>query len=175
MLLNKQIFVSIFWSFCILMLVAYLIPKADAVEEEASEGPYIYEKIENVDLNKSEIISHSVAFLSEKFVSAKSVIQLKDPELGKIVGDVVLMNSKAGFFDAFKGITGRLVIDAKDGKYRMRMSNIVAIDGNGEVSVFGKLEGANRYRIEPMAKSVLDEFSNELKIYLQKAKESTNW
>ena len=108
-------------------------------------------------------------------MSAKSVIQLKDPELGKIVGDVVLMKSKAGLFDAFKGIMGRLVLDAKDGRYRLQMSNIEAIDGNGVVSPFGKLEGANRYRIEPMAKSVLAEFSDELTGYLKKAKASANW
>ena len=138
-------------------------------------GLYVFERVENVDLNKSEIVAHSAAFFAEKFVSAKSVIQLKDPELGKIVGDVVLMNSKARFLDAFKGIKGRLVLDAKDGKYRLQMSNIEAIDGNGLVSPFGKLEGANRYRIEPMAKSVLAEFSDEITAYLKKAKTSENW
>jgi len=118
-------------------------------------------------MNKKKIIAHSAAFIAEKFVSAKSVIQLKDPELGKIVGDVVLMNSKAKFLDAFKGIKGRLIVDAKDGKYRMRMSNIVAVDGDGVEANWGKLESANRYRIEPMAKSVLAEFSDELTSYLK--------
>lgn len=87
-------------------------------EEKSNDAAYVFERIENVEMNKNEIIAHSAAFIAEKFVSAKSVIQLKDPELGKIVGDVVLMNSKAGFFDAFKGIKGRLILDAKDGKYR---------------------------------------------------------
>ncbi len=175
MLLPEKSFASILWSFCTILVIFALGPNAYADEEKVSEGLYIYERIENVDLNKSEIVAHSNAFIAEKFVSAKSVIQLKDPELGKIVGDVVLMNSKAGFFDAFKGIKVRLVIDAKDGKYRMQMSNIEAIDGNGDVSAFGKLEGANRYRIEPMAKSVLSDFSNELSAYLKKAKASSNW
>jgi hypothetical protein len=144
-------------------------------EEKASDVAFVFERIENVELTKNEIIAHSTAYIAEKFVSAKSVIQMKDPELGKIVGDIVLMNPKAGFLDAFKGIKGRLVIDAKDGKYRLQMSNIEGIDGNGVVPAFGKLEGANRYRIEPMSKSVLATFSDELTAYLKKAKASANW
>jgi hypothetical protein len=103
------------------------------------------------------------------------VIQLKDLEMGKIVGDVVLMNPNAGYFDAFKGIRARLVLDAKDGKYRLQMSNIEAVDGYGVISPLGRLEGANRYRIEPMANAVLAEFSNELATYLRRAKASENW
>jgi hypothetical protein len=144
-------------------------------EDKAADSPYVFEKIENVELNKKEIIAHSNAFIAEKFVSAKSVIQLNDAELGKIVGDVVLMNSKAGFFDGFKGIKTRLVLDAKDGKYRLQASNVEGIDGNGAVSFWGKLEGANRYRIEPLAQSVLSEFADDLLSYLRKAKSSANF
>lgn len=177
--LIKESLWPVTWSLLAVLVAAASVPVVYADEAKSEEKPtdtaYVFEKIENVDLNKNEIITHSTAFIAEKFVSAKSVIQLKDPELGKIVGDVVLMNSKAGFFDAFKGIKGRLVLDAKDGRYRLQMSNIEAIDGNGVVSSFGRLEGANRYRIEPMAKSVLAEFSDELTTYLRKAKASANW
>lgn len=177
MLLAEKLLWSSALSIFIVLATVALPVYAEEGENEAvtSDGPYVFERIENVDLNKSEIVAHSAAFIAEKFVSAKSVIQLKDPDLGKIVGDVVLMNSKAGFFDAFKGIKGRLVLDAKDGKYRLQMSSIVAIDGNGGVSPFGKLEGANRYRIEPMTNSVLGEFSDELTAYLKNAKTSADW
>jgi hypothetical protein len=175
MLLVKKSFQSLFAILAIIAAVPAVYAEEGNAEEKPSDGPYVFERVENVDLNKSEIVAHSAAFIAEKFVSAKSVIQLKDPELGKIVGDVVLMNSKARFLDAFKGIKGRLVLDAKDGKYRVQMSNIEAVDGNGVVSPFGKLEGANRYRIEPMAKSVLAEFSDEITAYLKKAKASANW
>jgi hypothetical protein len=179
MLLVKKSFQSAAcWSLFAILAVA-VVPAVYAeeakTEENPSAGPYVLERVENVDLSNSEIVAHSAAFIAEKFVSAKSVIQLKDPELGKIIGDVVLMNSKARFLDSFKGIKSRLVLDAKDGKYRLQMSNIEAIDGNGVLSPFGKLEGANRYRIEPMAKSVLAEFSDELTAYLKKAKASANW
>jgi len=87
-----------FWLFVAVMAIVVIVPVAFAEEskneEKLSDGPYVFEKIESVDLSKSEIITYSAAFIAEKFVSAKSVLQLKDAELGKIVGDVVLMNSK---------------------------------------------------------------------------------
>jgi hypothetical protein len=148
---------------------------AEAAQTEKEDAGYVFERIESVDLSKIELISHSTAFIAEKFRSAKSVIQLKDLEMGKIVGDVVLMNPKAGYFDAFNGIRARLVLDAKNGKYRLQMSNIEAVDGYGVISPLGRLEGANRYRIEPMANAVLAEFSDELATYLRRAKASENW
>jgi hypothetical protein len=159
----------------ILTLTLALIAVPASADDKPDAKPYVFERIESVELSKSEIVAHAGAFIAEKFVSAKSVIQLKAPELGKIVGDVVLMNKDAGFLDAFKGIKGRLVLDAKDGKYRLQMSNIEAINGNGVVSPFGKLEGANRYRIEPMANTVLTTFSDQLTAYLRNANASSNW
>jgi hypothetical protein len=148
---------------------------ADVAQIEKADGAYVFERIERVDLSKSEIISHSTAFIAEKLVSAESVIRLKDPEMGKIVGDVVLMNAKAGYFDAFKGIRTRLVLDAKDGRYRLQMSNIETVDGYGVISPLGRLEGAYRYRIEPIANSVMAEFSDELTTYLRRVKAAENW
>jgi hypothetical protein len=147
-----------------------------AGDTDPAEAPYVFEKVESVDLSRKEIIAHANAFIAERFVSAKSVIQLNDPELGKIVGDVVIMNSQAGFFDAFKGIKTRLVLDAKDGRYRLQASNVEGIDGKGVVpAMWGKLESANRYRIEPLAQSLLPAFSEDLHAYLKKAKEKANF
>jgi len=164
----------------ILITLVVLVPVKTVFAEEnsnikQSDTPYVFEKIEKVKLTKKEIIIYSVAFISEKFKSAKTVIQLKDQELGKIIGDIVLMNSEAGFFDAFKGIKTRIKIDAKDGKYRFQSSNVEGVDGNGIISSFGKLEGSNRYRIEPMTNAVLTKFSSELKSYLETAKAESDW
>jgi hypothetical protein len=178
MLLVKGLFRSAMWALLTALVAVGSVSAvyADVAQTEKEDGgTYLFERIESVDLSKIEIISHSTAFIAEKFVSAKSVIQLKDPEMGKIVGNVVLMNPKPGYFDAFKGIKARLVLDAKDGEYRLQMSNIEAVDGDGVVSPLGRLEGANRYRIEPVANSVLAEFSDELTAYLRKAKASENW
>jgi hypothetical protein len=164
--------------FLIVALLANDAALAQDIKKEASsaDAPYVFERIENVELSKKEIVAHTSAFIAEKFVSARSVIQLNDSELGKLVGDVVLMNTQAGFFDAFKGIKTRLVLDARDGRYRLQASNVEGIDGNGVVpAMWGKLESANRYRIEPLAQSLLKALAEDLSEYLKKAKEKANF
>ena len=96
-------------------------------------------------------------------------------ELGKLVGTVVLMNEDAKFLHAFHGIYGRLILDAKDGRYRMQMTNIVAVDSKGIKAAWGEIESANNYRIQPMAEKVLADFSDELNAYLANAKKSAEW
>lgn len=160
--------------FIFLLVFAIFISVSDSALTKEKE-PYIFEAVKEVALTKAEIISYANAFIAEKFVSAKSVIQMNDPNLGKIVGDVALINPKAKFGHAFKGIRGRFVLDAKDGKFRLQMSNIVGTDNNGVEKAWGKLEGANRYRIEPMAVSILENFTTELQKYLNNAKANDNW
>lgn len=169
-----------YFSLFLLMSFMFIISApavyGDASEEEQdNDAPFVYEKVTSIDMNKAEIILHSSAFIAERFTSAKSVIQLKDTDLGKLVGNVVLMNSDAGFFDAFQGINGKLIIDSKDGKYRLQVTNIYGVGKNGVTAAFSQLEGPNRYRIEPMAKSVLNSFSADLRAYLLKAKAGSNW
>ena len=155
----------------LLLLLLLFIPSLLLASGKNKE-PYVYKSINEVSLTKAEIISYSSQFIAQKFVSGKSVIELKDKELGKIVGNIVLMNKKAKFFHAFKGISGNMTISAKKGKFKFEMASIVGTDGKGKKANFGELEGANRYRIEPMTVQILDEFVLELKNYLSKAKAS---
>ena len=78
-------------------------------------------------------------------------------------------------FDAFKAIKMRLVIDAKDRRYRLQAMNIVGVDGNGKVPQWGQIESANQYRLEPLALQVLPAFAAEFKSYMGKAKSSNSW
>lgn len=144
-------------------------------EFKVEEGLFVFERIEAVDLNKKEIVSHTAAFIAEKFKSSKQVLELRDDELGKIVGDIVLHNPDAGMFDGFKSIKARLIVEAKDGRYRLRITNITGIDGNGNISPWGQIEGANQYRLEPLAEKVLPPFATDFKGYLAKAKSNNNW
>lgn len=145
-----------------------------SAELKVDSGLFVYEKIESVELSRREIIGYAAAFLAEKFKSSKSVIELRDEDLGKIVGDVILKDEKAGMFDAFKEIKARIILDAKHGRYRLQATNLVGLDGNGNTT-FGKIEGANQYRLEPLALNVLPPFADELKAYLTKAKASRDF
>ncbi|WP_277058753.1 DUF4468 domain-containing protein [Trichlorobacter lovleyi] len=162
-------------SIMIFVVICFVGTQAFCGVNDPDSGAYVYEKIQTVDMKKAEIISLLTAYIAEKFVSAKSVIQLRDSGLGKIVGDVILWSKDAGFFDAFQGIKARLVIDSKDGKYRIQFMNIHGVNSRGMTTAFSEFEGANRYRIEPMAKTIMDDFSNELQTYLEKTKTTSNW
>ena len=147
-------------------------PKSTGFKVE--DGLFLYEKIEPVELSKKEIIAHSAAFLAEKFKSSKSVIELRDDELGKIVGDVILRNPKAKFLSAFPAVKVRIIIDAKDGRYRLQATNIVGVDGNGKVTTW-TIEGTNQYRLEPAALEALNAFAAEFKTYISNVKSSSDW
>ncbi|MFD0727448.1 DUF4468 domain-containing protein [Lysobacter brunescens] len=145
-----------------------------SAEFKVENGLFVYEKIEAVDLSKREIVSHAAAFLAEHFKSSRSIIELRDDELGKIVGDIIVKNPKAKMLSAFPAIRTRIIIDAKDGRYRLQATNIVGVDGNGTVTSWG-IEGANQYRIEPAALEALNAFSSALNSYINNAQSSGNW
>lgn len=157
----------------ILGITLLLFSQIGLTKEE--KPPFVWEKISTVDLTQKEIVTYSNAFFAEKFVSGRRVVELNDPELGKLVGTVVLMNDDAKVLHAFHGIYGRLILDAKDGRYRMQMTNIVAVDSKGIKAAWGEIESANNYRIQPMAEKVLADFSAELQNYLTNAKKSAEW
>ncbi|WP_132999805.1 DUF4468 domain-containing protein [Luteimonas arsenica] len=154
-----------------LLLAALTALPALAKDKE----PYVWEKIQTVDLTQREIITYSNAYIAEKFGSGKEVVELNDPDLGKLVGTVILMNEDAKLLHAFHGIRGRLIIDAKDGRIRIQMHNIVATDSKGVKAAWGEIESANRYRIEPMAVKVLDKFATDLQTYLANARANSDW
>lgn len=159
----------------VLLAPAVFAREPKSPEFKVNDALFLFEKVESVDLTKKEVVAHAAAFIAEKFKSSKSVIELRDDELGKIVGDVVLANPDAKMFDAFKAIKTRVIVDAKDGKYRLQATNIVGIDGNGNVSPWGNIESANQYRVEPLALHVLSAFAEEFKAYMGKAKTDDSW
>lgn len=147
-------------------------PKSAAFKVE--NGLFVYEKIGSVDLSRREIVAHSAAFFAEHFKSSRSIIELRDDELGKIVGDIIVANPKARMLSAFPAIHTRIIIDAKDGRYRLQATNIVGVDGNGVVTSWA-IEGANQYRLEPAAQEALDAFSAAFDAYLANATSADDW
>ena len=155
--------------------VAHAAKQPKSPEFKVENELFVFERIAPVELSKNEIITQAAAFIAAKFVSAESVIQLQDAELGRIVGDVVLHDRDARMLAAFKGIKARITIDAKDGRYRLQATHIVGIDGNGRVSPWGEVESANQYRVEPLAAKLLVAFEQDLTSHLKNAKASAEW
>lgn len=66
-------------------------------------------------------------------------------------------------------------MEAEDGRCRLQMTNIVAVDSKGLKTNWGEIESANNYRIQPMADKVLADFSTEPNAYLSNAKKASEW
>jgi len=137
----------------------------------SDDAPYKFAKVQEVALNKSEIIKASHLYIAENFKYSKNGIQLNDPDAGSFIANLRIMDNDAGFFDAFKGITFLLSVEAKDKKFRIKATHIVAIDGNGAVSAFGDVNGSNRYRIEPLADKILNKLTADIQAHLEKEKD----
>lgn len=112
-------------------------PKSAAFKVQS--GLFIFEKIEPVELSKKEIVANSAAFLAEKFKSSKSVIELRDDEIGKIVGDVILRNPKAKFLSAFPAVKARIIIDARTDAIVFKQPTLSALMEMG-MSLHGQLK-----------------------------------
>lgn len=142
-----------------------------AAKKEAADAPYVFSKIQSVKLSKFEIIKNTHSFVAENFRYSKNGIQLNDPDVGNFIANVLVQDKDAGFFDAFHGITCMLQVEAKEHKYRIKATHVIAVDTDGNESPFGEIEGGNRYRIEPLANKVLEKLSSDLQSHLEKSKE----
>lgn len=142
----------------------------------ADKAPYEYEQIKDVaGLGKKEIVAQTNAFIAETFKSGKTVTEMSDADAGKIIGNVILIDPAAGILSPFKGFQATMTVDAKDGKYRLRFTNVTAVDQKLQPSGFGKVEGANNYRLQPIADRVFPEFGAKYDAYIRKAKTDDNW
>ncbi len=92
------------------------IPEAQRSHEQTYDVP---------GLNKDQLFDKTLAWMAETFVSSKAVIELKDKENGKIIGNGVtsIFNGLITF-----DVSYTLIIDIKNNKIRMTFKNLQAKD-----------------------------------------------
>ena len=156
-----------------LMLAASLVAILGAAHAAEDKPPFQFERVGEAPGTTAQLVTKAQSFLAERQGSAKVATQQVDKEAGRIVNDIVLMNSDAGMFDAFHGVSTRLILEFKEGRYRLRATDIWGADRDGKRSSWGDVNGANRYRIEPLAQAVLDRFAADLDAYLKRPMD--NW
>lgn len=148
----------------------------EKAQEELLKKPFDFTEVRKVNLKKDEIIKFSASYIAENFKSAKKVIELNDLSQGKIIGNVILRNSEAGFFDAFHGIEATIIIEAKENRFRFKAINVYGLTKDMVRSVWSsEVDGSNAYRIKPMAYKVLNKFLTNIENYLNKAKSESKW
>lgn len=122
------------------------------------------EIIRPASLPKGNLFDQTVLWMAENFRSSKEVIELKDRELGTIIGNGAIdMNIGLSFIPTNVPVTFKLRIDVKDNKYRMTFSNVkMVFDGNAK-----PIEDTNRASNEPKVRERFELMANSLDAYLK--------
>ena len=144
-----------------LMLAALLPLPASAADE------FAVEIVRPAPLSKDALFTQTLLWMAESFRSSKEVIDLKDKELGTIIGN--------GAFDMNIGlvpflppvnvpVTFKVRIDVKDNRYRMAFSQVkIAFDGRPN-----PIEETNRESNEPRVRERFEQMANSLDAYLSR-------
>jgi hypothetical protein len=121
------------------------------------------EIIRDAALPKGTLFDQTILWMAESFRSSKEVIELKDKELGTIIGNGSLeMNIGASFLPVNTPVTFKLRIDIKDNKYRMTFSNVKMVFDN-----YAKpIEDTNRKSTEPKVRVQFEQIANSLDKYI---------
>ena len=89
--------------------------------------PFQVEIIKEVPLQKDDIYDQAVVWIAENFKSSKAVIEMKDKDLGVIIGNAAMdVNiSAVKWLPAVNTpFTFKMKLEMKDKKFRMTFSNV---------------------------------------------------
>lgn len=144
-------------AFFALLMVAFRASAGDA---------FIVEIIRPAPLQKEALFNQTVLWMAESFQSSKETIELKDKELGTIIGNAstnVDIGLSSFLPSVLVPVTFKLRIDVKDSKYRMTFSNVkMDFDESG---VF-PIEKTKRNSTEPKVRARFELITNSLDAYL---------
>jgi hypothetical protein len=143
-------------------IATFLIAFIVALPARAGEA-FSVEIIRSAALPKGTLFDQTVLWMAESFRSSKEVIELKDKELGTIIGNGAFdMNIGASFLPVNTPVTFKLRIDIKDNKYRMTFTNVnMVFDGRPK-----PIEDTNRTSNEPKVRERFEQIANSLDSYL---------
>ncbi len=144
------------------ILVACLFFIGCAGMQIAPEREMSYQKTYDIpNMSKSAIYDKALFWMAETFVSSKRVIELKDKENGKIIGNgITSIHAGLGVYSDY-GYT--MIIDTKDNRVKLTYKNLQHVDGTGILA--GRLK---------KVKLKLEALSNDLYNYLL-TQEKSDW
>ncbi len=148
---------------------------APAVEFPKLSTDFTYEFVKEVPMKKEEIYEGAILWIAENFKSNKPVIDMKDKDLGKILGigttkvDVsrpeLFLGSIGGAI--YKPYMFNFKIDIKENKYRITFSKVRDIDNKPTTYYEAIYEQKVHDRFAQLA--------NELNEYLLRNKAESNF
>lgn len=143
----------------LLCTVAALFGAAQAQEN------FRVEIIREIEMPRDQIFDNAALWLAESFRSSKAVIDLKDKDIGTIIGNAavdVRIQWGATMPMAFK-----LRIDVRENRYRLTFSEVQLITNFGTKPI----ESANRESLEPRTRARFEQLAESFHEYLATAKQ----
>jgi hypothetical protein len=144
-------------------LITLLLASVIVVLPAWGADALVVEIVRPASLKKEALFDQTVLWMAESFRSSKEVIELKDKDLGTIVGNGVFdLNIGLSILPTNVPVTFKLRIDIKDNKYRMTFSNVrMVVNGNAK-----PIEDTNRASNEPKVRERFAQISNSLDTYV---------
>jgi hypothetical protein len=103
---------------------------ADTVEipKDADSGFYKFQGVVNVEgASADQLLSRARAWIATTYRSAKDVVQLDDPTAGRIIAKGLI---PVRWMGETSHIRHTLTVEAKDGRYRYTIADLVFDQGN---------------------------------------------
>ena len=147
----------------ILMSLALLTLRSRA------QDSFSYEVIGEFEMPRDRLFDTSLLWLAETARSSKSVIDLKDKDLGTIIGNASTSLNIA--WGTNVPMIFKLRIDVKDNRYRLTFSQVQLNFDYG----LKPIEQANRESLEPKAKKYFADLAVGFQTYLVAAAKAKPW
>ena len=136
----------------------------------------IFQSVTEVETAKEEIFENSLKWLAENFISSKEVLEYKNKDEGKIIGNIVLkVNVSEGIMDFIRPIRMTLIIEAKENRFRITCKNLIYEEMTFAGSVLPSIPLEYKENLNKTFSKINIEIVNSLKNYLSKDDTNNDW
>jgi len=146
-------------------IVALVVLSAPALAQDA----FVVEVIRDFEMPRDRLFDTALLWLAESARSSKSVIDLKDKELGTIIGNGTSTLGIAWGVNV--PMSFKLKIEVKDNKYRLTFSQVQLNFDYG----LKPIEQSNRASVEPKARQQFEEMAASFHAYLTANAKAKAW
>ncbi len=146
-------------------IVALVVLSAPGLAQDA----FVVEVIRDFEMPRDRLFDTALLWLAESSRSSKSVIDLKDKELGTIIGNGTSTLGIAWGVNV--PMSFKLKIDVKDNKYRLTFSQVQLNFDYG----LKPIEQSNRASVEPKARQQFEELAASFHAHLTANAKAKAW
>ena len=129
--------------------------------------PFVVEIIRPAPLAKPVLFDQTVLWIAESFQSARAVIELKDKEMGVVIGNAAseVDVGFVSFLPAMLPIKFKMRIDVRDNRYRLTFSNVIVGGQGGDMPI----ENTHRETMDPKVRQLFVKLADSLDSYIAKS------